>query len=97
MAERKPQPETPPPPVDRARVRELVEQLHAAACAGESIHAHPAVYAIDALIGGSIMPGYYVVAELGLSEPPLPVEVMVEHILRHAERWAADARRVREP
>jgi hypothetical protein len=84
-----------PPPVDRARLRELVEELHAAASRGESIHAHPAVYAIDALTGGSVMAGYFVVAELASPDGPPPVEAMVTHIMRHAARWASDAARTR--
>jgi hypothetical protein len=94
---RHPQPEAPPPPpIDRARVRELVEQLRAAACAGESIHATGPVYELDDLVG-SCMAGYYVVLTLGFSDDPPSVDKMVAHIVKHAERWAEDARRIRDP
>jgi hypothetical protein len=82
--------------VDRARVREQVQVLHAAVCRGESIHASAAVYALDELVA-SAMAGYYVVAELAHPDGPPPVGPMVAHVLKHAERWAEDARRVREP
>jgi hypothetical protein len=91
-----PQPEAPVPPVDRDRVRELVEGLHAAVSRGESIHATAAVYALDALVG-SCMAGYYIVAELAHPDGPPPVGPLLAHVLKHAERWAADARRLKDP
>jgi hypothetical protein len=93
---RKAQPPAPgPEPLDPANVRELIEQVAAAQARGEDgIHCHPAIYALDALCD-SPMPGYYVVGMLGHPDGPRPIAPMVEHILRLAPDWAAQAARMR--
>jgi hypothetical protein len=85
-----PQPAPDPPLVDRARVRALVTELHAAKVRGESIHAAPPIYAIDDLVG-SCMAGSFVEFTLSRPDAPPSVDSMVDHIMKYAARWAQDA------
>ena len=99
-----PEPET--PPIDRARVRELVAALHAAHC-GEPVHAAAPGPSLDDICGGSCMVGYYLLYAFndpagltGASDPPPPVpsvDTMTDHIVRCAPSWAEDTDRVRHP
>lgn len=79
-----------PAPVDRARVRELVSELHAAKCGGESIHATAPIYALDDICG-SCMAGYYVAGMLGHPDGPRPIEPIVDHLMKCAAKWAEAA------
>jgi len=99
-----PAPET--PPVDRARVRELVAALHAAHC-GEPVHVAAPGPSLADLCGGSCMVGYYLkyafddpAGLTGASDPPRPplsVDEMTDHIVKCAASWAEDTDRVRHP
>ena len=100
----KPAPET--PPVDRARVRALVSELHAAHC-GEPTHVAAPGQALKDICGGSCMVTYYLLyafddpASLtGASDPPRPplsVDEMTDHIVKCAPAWADATDRVRHP
>lgn len=100
-----PEPEA-PPPVDRARVRELVAALHAAHC-GEPVHAAAPGPSLDDICGGSGMVGYYLLYAFndpagltGAADPPPPVpsvDTMTDHIVKCAPSWAEATDRVRHP
>ena len=99
-----PAPET--PPIDRARVHELVAALRAAYC-GEPVHVADAGQALADLCGGSCMVGYYLqyafddpAGLTGASDPPRPplsVDEMTDHIVKCAPSWAEATDRVRHP
>jgi hypothetical protein len=99
-----PEPET--PPVDRARVRELVAALHAAHC-GEPVHAAAPGPSLADICGDSCMVDYYLLYAFndpagltGASDPPpaVPsVDTITDHIVKCAPRWAEDRDRVRHP
>lgn len=85
-----PAPET--PPLDRARVRELVARLHAA-YRGESVPAAGPGYSLEDFCGGSCMLGYYLAAEFGHPDTAAvpSVDTMVDNIMKCAAGWAEDA------
>lgn len=105
--------QTAPPPVDRARVRELVAALHAAHVAAlvtgvtKPVHAAAPGPSLADICGDSCMVTYYLLYAFddpagltGASDPPRPplsVDEMTDHIVKCAPRWAEDADRIRHP
>jgi hypothetical protein len=91
---RREEPTTESPPIDVARVREIVGEAVAAKLRGENMHEHPYFHDLNALVG-SCMAGYYVQGMLSHPDgPQTDGEFMVAHIVGLAPRWAEDMKSV---
>lgn len=82
---RRPDPTPEAPPIDAARIRQLVEALHAAHARGESLHQHDVAYQLSE--AGGLFGAMYCTSMLNDPDGPRPCEAIVSHILKHAAEW----------